>query len=154
MTVDEIIEMLIQKNEAYGNSALDPLRIFSSLGPREQLRVRIDDKLSRIARGKNTDRVPEDTLKDLVGYLVLLDIAERSWRQSFAAAASISGDRLSAALADEWPGAPPPWWTGAATPSAILDAARYPWSAIHFAAWLLRASNRCRPRDITEEPAQ
>jgi len=36
----------------YGNLALAPLRIFSRADPVEQLNVRIDDKLSRIARGR------------------------------------------------------------------------------------------------------
>ena len=48
---DEIKAMLLEKNLSYGNSALAPLRIFSRADPVEQLNVRIDDKLSRIARG-------------------------------------------------------------------------------------------------------
>jgi len=42
----------------------------------EQLKVRIDDKLSRM---KNSDRktIKEDTLADLIGYLILLGIAEK-----------------------------------------------------------------------------
>lgn len=39
--------MLLAKNAAYGNSALEPVRIFSKADPTEQIRVRIDDKLSR-----------------------------------------------------------------------------------------------------------
>jgi hypothetical protein len=34
--------------------------------------VRIDDKLSRIARGAGLNGTDEDTLLDLIGYLVLL----------------------------------------------------------------------------------
>lgn len=75
--VDEILsrigDMLIQKNEAYGNSALDPVRVFSKMDTKEQLLVRIDDKLSRIARGSTFPG--EDTIDDLIGYLVLLKIA-------------------------------------------------------------------------------
>ena len=67
-------EMLIAKNKAYGNSALDPVRIFSTAPTAEQIRVRIDDKLSRLARGHAAG---EDVTKDLLGYLVLLRIAER-----------------------------------------------------------------------------
>ncbi len=70
---------LLEKNDAYGNSALDPVRILSKSGPREQIYVRIDDKLSRLVRGKNTDKIPEDVKKDIAGYLVLdmaLDIIE------------------------------------------------------------------------------
>ena len=69
-----IEEMLVEKNRAYGDSAINPIRLFSKADPREQLRVRIDDKLSRLARGKAAG---EDTVKDLLGYLVLLQIAER-----------------------------------------------------------------------------
>lgn len=66
-------DMLVNKNEAYGNSALDPVRIFSDASPVEQLKVRIDDKLSRIARGGEWPG--EDTIDDLIGYLILLKLA-------------------------------------------------------------------------------
>ena len=71
----EIGDMLKRKNAAYGNSALDPIRCFSRVPASEQLRVRNDDKISRLMRGKATDN--EDTVLDLIGYLVLLRIAER-----------------------------------------------------------------------------
>lgn len=71
-----IARMLIGKNRKYGNSALAPLRVFSRADAVEQLRVRIDDKLSRIAT--SGDRTPdEDTVLDLLGYLVLYRIASR-----------------------------------------------------------------------------
>ena len=44
----EIAKMLIEKNISYGNSALDPARIFSVADSTEQLKVRIDDKLNRV----------------------------------------------------------------------------------------------------------
>ena len=69
-----IANMLKQKNKSYGNSALDPVRVFSQASAREQLFVRIDDKLSRIKRGNNNFN--EDTVKDLIGYLVILLISE------------------------------------------------------------------------------
>ncbi len=72
--LDEIKKLLIAKNRAYGDSALDPLRVFSKADPIEQIRVRLDDKLSRLARG---DDAGEDTQQDVLGYLVLLRIAER-----------------------------------------------------------------------------
>jgi len=75
VNVDDVIELLRVKNRAYGSSATQPLRIWASANAMEQIRVRIDDKLSRIARGKDTELVPEDTVKDLIGYLVLLDVA-------------------------------------------------------------------------------
>lgn len=73
--LDAIGTMLVEKNRAYGNSAMEPLRVFSRASTEEQLLVRIDDKLSRLARGTQTDAVPEDTVRDLIGYLVLLRVA-------------------------------------------------------------------------------
>lgn len=66
---DAIKEMLLEKNASYGNSALDPMRVFSRAPAAEQLKVRIDDKLSRLARG--SEFPDEDTVKDLIGYLLL-----------------------------------------------------------------------------------
>lgn len=68
-----IYDMLVEKNEAYGNSALDPVRIFSSASAEEQILVRIDDKLSRLQRG--SEYAGDDTISDLIGYLILLQIA-------------------------------------------------------------------------------
>jgi len=73
--LDAIGTMLIAKNAVYGNSALAPVRVFSRASSEEQLLVRIDDKLSRLARGAAAG---EDVVRDLVGYLVLLLIARRA----------------------------------------------------------------------------
>lgn len=70
--LDEVGAMLVAKNQAYGNSALDPVRVFSKASANEQLKVRIDDKISRLQRGSDAG---EDTILDLIGYLVLLRIA-------------------------------------------------------------------------------
>jgi len=71
---DGIKEMLLQKNAAYGNSALDPVRIFSRASSVEQINVRLDDKLSRLSRGNNAG---EDVELDIMGYLVLRRIARK-----------------------------------------------------------------------------
>lgn len=71
--------LLIDKNRSYGNSALNPVRIFSKSDATEQLKVRIDDKLSRFMSGDDTFK--ENDLDDLVGYLVLLSIAvKETWK--------------------------------------------------------------------------
>lgn len=67
---DEIRQMLQSKNAAYGNSALAPVRVFSELGVLAGLRVRMDDKLSRI-RNAAAGADLEDARLDLIGYLVL-----------------------------------------------------------------------------------
>ncbi len=69
----DLENMLVAKNIAYGDAALTPVRVFSRTDSSEQIRVRIDDKLSRIRSGNND----EDTVLDLMGYLVLLRIASK-----------------------------------------------------------------------------
>lgn len=73
--MDSIQEILLNKNRAYGNAALEPIRVFSKLEPDAGLRVRIDDKLSRLARGESAG---EDVILDLIGYLVLLRMHMRT----------------------------------------------------------------------------
>ena len=82
MIVDELIEkvtedikeLLLEKNRAYGNSALNPKNVFSSGDVFESLGSRIDDKLMRIQNVGVNDET-EDTLSDLVGYLILYKVA-------------------------------------------------------------------------------
>jgi len=69
----QIRELLISKNLKYGNSALEPLGVFSKLSAKEGLLVRIDDKLKRIKNG-SLEKDDEDVINDLIGYLVLLKI--------------------------------------------------------------------------------
>jgi hypothetical protein len=72
---NQLQELLIKKNRAYGNSALEPLNIFSSQNAVDSLCARLDDKLSRI-KNKGLNDKTEDTLFDLAGYLILLIIAK------------------------------------------------------------------------------
>lgn len=72
-TFDGIRDLVLTKNDRYKNSALDPVRIFS-LEPNDVgIRVRLDDKLSRIQR---TDSLRKNDVADLIGYLVLLCVSE------------------------------------------------------------------------------
>ena len=73
--INFIRDLLITKNEKYGNSALEPMRVFSKASPQEQLLVRIDDKLSRIKTSSSLE--DEDVVLDLIGYLLLLRIAKQ-----------------------------------------------------------------------------
>jgi hypothetical protein len=69
-----IRDMLLEKNRKYGNSALEPIRVFSKAEPLEQIAVRMDDKLSRIKSAQGDDL--EDAKLDLIGYLILEAIAK------------------------------------------------------------------------------
>lgn len=72
-TCDQIKWLLLKKNIAYGNSALNPIRIFAKSDTVEQLYVRIDDKLNRLKNGQKF--VGDNDIDDLLGYLILLKIA-------------------------------------------------------------------------------
>ena len=71
---NDIKELLLYKNKQYGDSALNPSRIFSKASAVEQLLVRIDDKLNRFKKGAGLVGEDEDVIQDLIGYLVLLKI--------------------------------------------------------------------------------
>lgn len=77
---NEVRDTILQKNRQYGNSALEPLRIFSKTPTFEQLNVRIDDKLSRIASAQEDDA--EDPELDLIGYLILKRVYRELQRRS------------------------------------------------------------------------
>lgn len=71
---DEVTDLLLMKNAAYGDSALNPANIFAKGDAVENLCARIDDKLMRI-KTKGINDETEDTIQDLIGYLILLKVA-------------------------------------------------------------------------------
>lgn len=79
---DSVKSLLLEKNAKYGNSALEPTRIFSKANTVEQLLVRIDDKLNRIQKGAGLLANDEDVVMDLIGYLVLLKVAFKKEQDS------------------------------------------------------------------------
>lgn len=70
------------KNSKYGNSALEPLNVFSEANAVSGIKMRIDDKLKRIKNAGLVDAT-EDTLQDLAGYLILLMIAKDNASNDF-----------------------------------------------------------------------
>ena len=70
----DVAQMLIDKNISYGDSALNPIRIFSTTDATEQLKVRIDDKLNRVKN--NQGFAGDNDIDDLIGYLILYKIAK------------------------------------------------------------------------------
>ena len=74
---DGLRDLLLVKNERYGDSALKPLGIFTahSHGAADGLYARLDDKLGRIA---NASEIRKNDVADLMGYLVLLCV-QRGW---------------------------------------------------------------------------
>ena len=70
---DGVKALLLEKNRRYGDSALAPLRVFSRSVPSEGIRVRLDDKLSRI---RNAETLRRNDVVDTAGYLILLCVSE------------------------------------------------------------------------------
>ena len=68
--------LLKSKNEAYGNTSLNPPNIFSKLDSSEAICARIDDKIMRI-KNRGLVSATEDTLTDLIGYLLLLKMSRK-----------------------------------------------------------------------------
>jgi hypothetical protein len=69
---NELSNLLIYKNGKYGDSALSPDKIFSKLEAEDSIKIRLDDKLSRI---KNSNTLKKNDIIDLIGYLTLLSIS-------------------------------------------------------------------------------
>lgn len=70
---DRIKELLLQKNTAYNNSLYAAPPLFD-VDPKLGLMARINDKLNRIKQVGISD-VTEDSLDDLIGYLIHLRVS-------------------------------------------------------------------------------
>jgi len=68
---DEIRDLLIKKNIAYGNSVFDKGLLFD-VDPIYAIQAKINDKLNRI-KSKET-YMSENDLMDVTGYLILLQV--------------------------------------------------------------------------------
>ncbi len=68
-----IADVLLHKNNNYGDSALEPINIFNKSESSESICTRIDDKLSRV---KNSKELRKNDVFDLIGYLILLCISK------------------------------------------------------------------------------
>lgn len=73
--LEDVKKMLLEKNRKYGDAALNPIGIFAKGSASSSIDVRIDDKLSRIKNNQDDDI--EDSVKDLIGYLVLKQVAKK-----------------------------------------------------------------------------
>lgn len=64
-------DLLLYKNERYGDSALNPKQIFYKGDATNSILIRLDDKLGRIMA--NTDKTPRmNDVADIIGYCTLL----------------------------------------------------------------------------------
>ncbi len=73
-TCESLKRFLLEKNKRYGNSALEPINIFSKLSSEEGIKLRMDDKVKRI---KNSTELRKNDVIDLTGYLILMCVHKR-----------------------------------------------------------------------------
>jgi hypothetical protein len=71
---DSLRELVLEKNRRYGDSALRPRNIFSQIEPSEAIKIRIDDKISRIRNSRGLIR--KNDVADLIGYLALFSVSQ------------------------------------------------------------------------------
>ncbi len=87
-TCESLKRFLLEKNKRYGNSALEPINVFSKLSSEEGIKLRLDDKIKRI---KNSTELRKNDVIDLTGYLILMCVHKRwtnfddllDWTQTF-----------------------------------------------------------------------
>jgi hypothetical protein len=72
-TCDALKRFLLEKNKRYGNSALEPINVFSNLDAEEGIKLRLDDKVKRV-KNNNTKKLRKNDVVDLTGYLILISI--------------------------------------------------------------------------------
>lgn len=70
---DSIKDLLLYKNEMYGDSAINPEKIFYKGDNTTSILVRLNDKISRIKHNKDDPRVND--VADVIGYCILLLIS-------------------------------------------------------------------------------
>ena len=62
-------DLLLYKNEKYGDAALHPSNIFYKGDSINSIKVRLDDKLNRVM---NSDETRVNDVADIIGYCILL----------------------------------------------------------------------------------
>ena len=68
---DSMKDLLLYKNEKYGDSALSPNNIFYKGDSTNSILIRLDDKIGRIKN--NPDSTPRvNDVCDIIGYCILL----------------------------------------------------------------------------------
>ena len=66
---DERKNILLYKNEKYGDSALHPNNVFYKGDSTNSIKIRLDDKIGRV---KNCKETRINDVADIIGYCVLL----------------------------------------------------------------------------------
>ena len=78
---DSIKDLLLYKNQKYGDSALNPNNIFYKGDSTNSIKIRLDDKIGRI---KSCEETRINDVADVVGYGILLMISMKVTKDDIA----------------------------------------------------------------------
>ena len=75
-------DLLLYKNQKYGDSALNPNNIFYKGDSTNSIKIRLDDKIGRIKN--NTDEILRiNDVADIIGYCTLLLVSMGANKEDF-----------------------------------------------------------------------
>ena len=77
---DSMKDLLLYKNQKYGDSALNPNNIFYKGDSTNSIKIRLDDKISRI---KNCEETRINDVADVIGYCTLLLVSIGAEKKDF-----------------------------------------------------------------------
>jgi len=69
---DSMKDLLLYKNQKYGDSALNPNNVFYKGDSTNSIKIRLDDKIGRV---RNCEETRVNDVCDIIGYCVLLLIS-------------------------------------------------------------------------------
>ena len=77
---DSMKDLLLYKNQKYGDSALNPSNIFYKGDSTNSIKIRLDDKIGRI---KNCEETRINDVADVIGYCTLLLVSIGAEKKDF-----------------------------------------------------------------------
>ena len=77
---DSMKDLLLYKNQKYGDSALNPNNIFYKGDSTNSIKIRLDDKIGRI---KNCEETRINDVADIIGYCTLLLVSIGADKKDF-----------------------------------------------------------------------
>ena len=77
---DSMKNLLLYKNQKYGDSALNPNNIFYKGDSTNSIKIRLDDKIGRI---KNCEETRINDVADVIGYCTLLLVSIGAEKKDF-----------------------------------------------------------------------
>ena len=77
---DSMKDLLLYKNQKYGDSALNPNNIFYKGDSTNSIKIRLDDKIGRI---KNCEETRINDVADVIGYCTLLLVSIGVTKEDF-----------------------------------------------------------------------